>query len=392
MTGSYSIAAMQAEPTRGRRTTALARLVGVGAVMALAACARPGLAMRVPDALAPAAVAMPADVPVPTSRSFRMGFTTEPGGPSGGPPNTRARTLKFVQQNADLITLHRDGPPVPWQALATDRLDGFRNQLARLRARYGTVLPVYVLITPLNVFRNGIGGNFPASLGPACMSNPQLRHAFENYARVVVEAMHPDYLGLGAEVNLYRPPADCPGDADAFVSLYKETYALVKAMAPETPVFVTFQLDFLHGANDPMFPARFLPELDRLALSLYPSGNLTQLQPSQLPPDYISWARVAAPDLPLVIAETGYGSHGLAGFIGSPELQTEYLQWLFAQAQDQHAEFVNWFFSTDPRFVHAPPGINFINAFRFIGLVTPRFRPKPAFAIWQQYLQLPYEP
>jgi hypothetical protein len=349
----------------------------------LSACARVGAVPAQPA---------PVEAPAATQRPFRMGFTTAPGGPAGGGKLAPAPTLRFIRANGDIVTVHRDGPPVPWQALADGRTTRFRNMLTRQRARIGSSVPVFVLITPLNIFRNGIGGGWPDSLGPGCISNPALQTAFMNYARLVVETMRPDYLGLGAEVNIYKPAEGCPADDfEAYVSLYKETYHLLKAMQPDLPVFVTFQLDFLHLQNQQMLPARFLPELDRLALSLYPGGNLTQLTPDQIPADYISWARVAT-DAPLVISETGYGSVAAGGAVGSPELQTEYVQWLMTQAGRENAEFVTWFFSIDPRYVKVAPGIAFINSFKSMGLATPRFEPKPALDVWRSYLALPLVP
>jgi hypothetical protein len=331
--------------------------------------------------------------PTASVRTFRMGFTAARGGPKGGGRNGWAPTVRFIRRHGDLITVHRDGPTVPWEALAQGRVSAFRNKMIRERARLGEGLPLYVLITPLNIFRNGLGGRYPDSLGPACVSNPNVRIAFKNYALVMVEAMNPDYLGLFSEVNIYANvvPKECPGDFEAVVSLYKEIYRELKALHPSLLIFPTFQLDFLRANNRQLMPARFAPELDRLALSLYPGGNLTRLRPSEIPDDYIRWAR-AATDAPLVIAETGYGSRAVAGVRGSPELQTEYVGWIFEQAARERAEFVTWFFSADPRYVEAPPGIGFINAFRFYGLATPRFRPKPALDLWRQYLALPYAP
>jgi hypothetical protein len=351
--------------------------------LVLSACARAGALQAQPVAV---------DAPVATERPFRMGFTTEPGGPAGGVKAARAPTLRFIRANGDIVIVHRDGPRVAWSALAKGRSKRFGRILARQRTRIGAGSPVFVLITPLNIFRNGIGGEWPDTLGPACISNSLLQIAFKNYALLVVETMRPDYLGLGAEVNMYRPGAGCPADDfDAYVTLYKETYHLVKAMRPDLPVFVTFQLDFLHLQGRQMLPARFMPELDRLALSFYPGGNLTRLTPDQIPPDYISWAR-AATDAPLVVSETGYGTVAAGGAVGSPELQAQYVQWLMAEADRQNAEFVTWFFASDPRYVKVPPGLDFINSFKSMGLATPRFQAKPALDVWRSWLALPLVP
>jgi hypothetical protein len=330
-------------------------------------------------------------VPATTTRTFRMGFTTAPGGPRGGLPNAPAPTLRFVRTNGDLVVLHRDGPHVPWRALANGHLKRFRRQLAQQRLRLGTGPPLYVLITPLNIFRTGIGGDWPSALGPACISNPRLQAAFKNYARVVLAAMQPDYLALGGEVNMYalKPPKGCPGDFDAYVALYKETYDLVKSIRPDLPVFVTFQIDFLHLGRQQALPARFLPELDRFAISLYPGGNVPRLTPDQIPPDYVTWARASVPDLPLVVAETGYGSVAAGGAVGSPDLQQQYVAWILQESERQQAEFVTWFFSSDPRYVKVPPALDYINSFTSMGLVTPRFKPKPALDVWRAWLALP---
>jgi hypothetical protein len=328
----------------------------------------------------------------PTERPFRMGFTTTPGGPAGGKKLAPGPTIRFVRRNADFIAVHRDGPQVPWSDLAAGRTQRFSRMLARQRFRLGSGLPVFVLITPLNIVSSGISGDWPDSLGPACVSNPELQIAFKNYARVVVESMRPDYLALGAEVNGYalKPHDGCPDDFEAYITLYKETYALVKSMRPDLPVFVTFQLDFMHRAGQQMMPARFMPELDRLALSLYPSGDLTQFTPDQIPSDYVSWARVATPDLPLIVSETGYGTVAAGGAIGSTDLQEQYVRWLLNEAAVQRAELVTWFFSTDPRYV--PPGFGVVDSFRSMGLATPRFQPKPALDVWRSFLNLPLVP
>ncbi len=68
------------------------------------------------------------------------------------------------------------------------------------------------------------------------------------------------------------------------------------------------------------------------------------------------------------------------------------MQWLLTEAGRENAEFVTWFFSTDPRYVKVPAGIAFINSFKSMGLATPRFEPKPALAVWRSYLALPLVP
>src|SRR5436190_23117023 len=109
-----------------------------------------------------------------------------------------------------------------------------------------------------------------------------------------------------------------------------------------------------------------------------------------VPPDYISWAR-AATDAPLVISETGYATVADGGAVGSRSRKSSTSS-LMAQGESQNAEFVTWFFSTDPRYAKVPPGIAFINSFKSMGLATRRFQPKPALDVWRSYLALPLVP
>ncbi len=115
----------------------------------------------------------------------------------------------------------------------------------------------------------------------ASFANPGVRSAYKNYALWVVQSFHPRYLGLASEINTYMDAY--PNDAKNFISLYNEIYALVKAEAPETQIFVSFQWDDLNN----MFPQpeegnrkkldtnwdeveAFEPNLDVWAISSYP--------------------------------------------------------------------------------------------------------------------------
>src|SRR5690349_20118679 len=115
----------------------------------------------------------------------------------------------------------------------------------------------------------------------ANFANPDVRSAYKNYALWVVRSFHPHYLGLASEINTYMDAY--PDDAKNYLSLYNEIYALVKAEAPETQIFVSFQWDDLNN----MFPQpeegnrkkydvnweqieAFEPNLDVWAISSYP--------------------------------------------------------------------------------------------------------------------------
>lgn len=319
-------------------------------------------------------------------RPFRMGFSIIPGGPPGGPMNDLQRTIDIVDAEGDVALVQLE-QHIPWGALAAGDTTTPRGLLQMLRGSLAPGVPVYAMVSPLNVTRNGVGGDVPAALGPACLSNPRLRTAFRDYVRMVVDVLQPDFLGVGAEVNLYqgRSAPACPDDFTQLVSLYKEVYHDVKATRPALPVFPSFQLDLLRFKGERSLPAIFAPELDRLALSTYPAGS----PPDEIPPDYISWAR-ASTDAPLVIAETGYPSDPAPGTSWSPEEQSQYLMWLLGQADRQQADFVIWTFSSDPGWISPPAGGDpraaDLTVFRSQGLMTGGFVSKPAFGVWQEFL------
>jgi hypothetical protein len=79
----------------------------------------------------------------------------------------------------------------------------------------------------------------------ASFADPRVRAAMTRYALDVVRRFHPARPGIGSEINTYANayPADFP----AFVSLYKEIYARVKAEAPEMRVFTTFQWEEMNN-------------------------------------------------------------------------------------------------------------------------------------------------
>ena len=73
----------------------------------------------------------------------------------------------------------------------------------------------------------------------ADFSKPNVRSAFINHTIWIVNEFKPRYLGLVSEINTYVDAF--PDDVPNYLSLYREVYGRVKAVAPDTQVFVTFQ-------------------------------------------------------------------------------------------------------------------------------------------------------
>ncbi|HEU0295829.1 MAG TPA: hypothetical protein VFR47_24030 [Anaerolineales bacterium] len=233
----------------------------------------------------------------------------------------------------------------------------------------------------------------------ASFANSDVRTAYENYALWVVRTFHPRYLGLASEINTYMDAH--PDDVKNFISLYNEIYALVKAEAPETRIFVTFQWDDLNN----MFPQpeegnrtrlqpnweqieAFEPNLDLWVISTYPyfvfpSG-------SDIPADYYT-PLLSRTDKPIAVAEGGFSSEAVGFAGGSPEDQVAYLNAIHAQLGPRLAFWVNTLLDDFNLESYAeqmkkdgrdPQDALSLGAFANIGLRNSDGSPKPALEVW----------
>jgi hypothetical protein len=233
----------------------------------------------------------------------------------------------------------------------------------------------------------------------ASFASPDVRTAYRNYALWVVRTFQPRYLGLASEINTYMDAH--PDDAQNFISLYNEIYVLVKAEAPETRVFVTFQWDDLNN----MFPQpeegnrqrlrpnwdqieAFEPNLDLWVISTYPyfvfpSG-------SDIPADYYT-PLLTRTDKPVAVAEGGFSSQPVGFAEGSPEGQVAYLNAIHDQLRPRLVFWVNTLLDDfnlesyaeqmkrDGRDLQDAISLG---AFAHIGLRNSDGSPKPALEVW----------
>ena len=236
----------------------------------------------------------------------------------------------------------------------------------------------------------------------ASFSNPNVRSAYKNYALWVVRTFHPRYLGLASEINTYMDAH--PDDAPNFISLYNEIYALVKAEAPETQVFVTFQWDDLNnmfpqpeeGNRERMKPnwdqvEAFEPNLDVWAISSYPYFIFgTQ---SEIPADYYT-PLLTRTDKPVAIAEGGFSSVAFNTVQGSPEGQVAYLDAIHTQLGPRLVFWVNTLLSDFNLDSYAgmmkkqgrdPQDAQTLGAFAYIGFQNADGSPKPALEVWDGF-------
>lgn len=236
----------------------------------------------------------------------------------------------------------------------------------------------------------------------ASFANPNVRTAYKNYALWIVRSFHPHYLGLASEINTYMDAY--PDDAQNYISLYNEIYSLIKAEAPETQVFVTFQWDDLNN----MFPQpeegnrqkydvnweqmeAFEPNLDVWAISSYPyfifpSGK-------DIPTDYYS-PLLLRTDKPVAIAEGGFSTEAFLQLNNTPEDQVAYLNAIHNQLGPRLAFWVNTLMSDFNIDSYAAEmekkgqkseDAEMLGNFAYIGLQNFDGSPKPALELWDSF-------
>ncbi|GAB4415386.1 MAG: hypothetical protein Kow002_00390 [Anaerolineales bacterium] len=229
---------------------------------------------------------------------------------------------------------------IPWEDFL-ESVDGesekrtdIRNQM--LLARQNGLDAIYI-VDPLNGLNRrefmGLPDGWKASF-----ANPDVRTAFTHYTLWLVREFNPKYLGLASEINTYLDAH--PDDAASYISLYHSVYALVKAEAPETQVFVTFQWEDLNNLWKVAAEGRaaydtnwdqveaFEPNLDVWAISSYPFAVFPS--GAAIPPDYYT-PLLTRTSKPLAVAEGGFTSRPNPPFPGDEGSQVDYLNAIHAQ-------------------------------------------------------------
>ena len=295
--------------------------------------------------------------PATGSRYFYLGFTPFPYDFTSG---ALVETYQLLPQNADIIAHHFDDG-IPWpEALSGATYDqnitsGLDFRLAQL-ADYDAV---YLALTPVNNTRDGLAkywgeqSNLPLPEGwqELGFNHPNVVAAYINHCRYMIERFKPDYMAYGIEANLLYElnPSLFPD----YLEMASRVYVALKAEYPDLPLFITIQIDSYHRNPDIQEPAiRQLLELsDMVAVSSYPYTDYGD--PDTMPSEWFSRVAALAPEKPFAIAETGFIAEDLhlsqrgIEITGTPQYQSEYIDFLLAEAEELQAEFVIWFVIRD---------------------------------------------
>jgi hypothetical protein len=178
------------------------------------------------------------------------------------------------------------------------------------------------------------------------------------------------------------------------VETYREAYRAVKAAAPETQVFVTFQYEQLLGVIpwEPPHPPRwqllgdYVGNDDLLAITTYPSVAYPVAR--KVPPDYYRQA-LDHTSLRLAFAAVGYASaEGRDGVnSATPPEQRRFLERLLLEADQLASPLVIWFVGRDAEYLTTPP----YDLLASIGLRDAHDQPKEAWALWEAAARRPFD-
>jgi hypothetical protein len=347
--------------------------------------------------------ATPTPLPLPTEASvFDAGRTAYGFFPS--PPEATFESVlnhfKALGEHADFVLVQQN---IPWEDFVTG-VEGASQKrtdmlnLMTLAKQQG--LEAVFVVDPLNGLNRREFLGLPADWEVG-FANPDVRAAFGNFALWIVRQFQPRYLGLASEINTY---ADAhPDDFANYLSLYHEVYTLVKAEAPETQIFVSFQWEDLNNLFPTAAEGRtayvtnwdqveaFEPELDAWVISSYPFFVFPT--GADIPNDYYAplTARTAKP---LAVAEGGYTSRPVGPLPGAPQDQVDYLNAIHAQLGERLAFWVylllDDFNPASYAQVMSNQGIDAedietLGFFASVGLREADGAPKPALELWDRF-------
>ncbi len=343
-------------------------------------------------------------------RPYHMGFTPFPSEAGSFP------AMEFIYDaiggNADLVAHHFDNG-IPWdESLGGDPYPAniqFDWDYRRTHTPAGH--KVYVAVTPLNSDRTGMAPAWTAVKDNEPLAPPwdgyaaanefnhdNVKAAYLNYCRRVVDYFDPDYLAFGIEVNLLKH--NTPAAWTAYLELHRHVYAALKAEYPNLPVMATLTgVDLLDGytavdhADQMAALADVIDYTDYLAISLHP--HLSAIIPDLAVPDDMFEELFSMSDKPSCITETSFLAETLTMSdyptylaSGTQGKQRDYVDRLLTEADRLGMRFVVYFLvkDYDALWVWMGSPENILKAWRDTGLYDENGNPRPALEAWRARL------
>jgi hypothetical protein len=218
----------------------------------------------------------------------------------------------------------------------------------------------------LNASRNGLASYraaeenmaLPPPWNSYSFSSRQVKEAYLNYCRRVIEFFHPDYFAMAMEANLFH--LFRPREWTSYLALHQFVYTELKRLYPDLPVFSSLSgAPMLNGfikdndhVQQRLAAMQVLAFSDYFALSLYPPETL----PVKPYPENAFDELFSLSGKPLVVARTGYGAEtfsmrtgkNFSSLRGDPANQQKFFDGLLQACEKWKVEFVICF-ATDYR-------------------------------------------
>ena len=346
--------------------------------------------------------ATPGPIPSLASSPFALGRTVYGFFPS--PPEVSVQsvidTYKAIGQHGDVVLLQQN---IPWEDFvkspdaASSSITDIHNQYILAHQNGLEVIFVMDALNGLNRSQfQGLPFGWKASF-----ADPRVRAAFTNFTMRIVREFHPHYLGLASEINTYADTH--PEDFPNFLSLYNSVYDQVKAEAPDTQIFVTFQWEELNNLIPQVAQRRtprqidwnqveiFEPRLDIWAISSYPF--VVYKSGADIPADYYT-PLLKRTSKPLAVAEGGFTSAPVGPISGTPQDQVDYLNAIHSQIGGDRLAFWIYLLINDfnlDSYAKIMNGrgqnrdVNTLGMFASVGLTKADRTPKPALSVWDSF-------
>lgn len=310
-------------------------------------------------------------------RPYALGFTATPADLT---PDAYVDVFDAAALQGELIMIQR---PVAWAEVrpgASLRPESVTTMAWERQLIADRDLQLLFAIDPWETAdRSRLAGDAPGD----GFRDAAVTRDYVAYAELVVREYRPRWLALAVDLDAVARAR--PDDLDAIEAAYRRAYAAVKAIAPETQVFATFQLEDLQGLlpwsdHAPQWSLllRFEDVLDVLAVSSFPS--LIFPFASDIPETYYS--RLDAFAKPIALVPGGFASVPGRGGVtfGTVRGQQQYLERVLAEAEAGAWVLVVWITPQDPSFATEAP----FDLFAQMGLHAAGGAEKPAWAVWVQ--------
>lgn len=322
-------------------------------------------------------------------------------------------TYQKVGEHTDIINHHFDNG-VPWvEALTGDDFNAHvQNDWSFRKSRTPDNHKIYLSVTPVSFLRTGLAAYhgetdnmaLPEPWDTYTFSHANVKTAYLNYCKRIIDFFEPDYFNMGIEVNLLH--FNNPAAWDEYLELHEYIYNQLKSSYPDLPVFssVTAQhlLPGYIGDNNVTESREALNDVleysDLYAVSFYPYMSAFLGDPY---PENSFEEILGLSSKPFAVAETGYPAQNFSmdtGFAivaieGTGDKQDAYIRDLLEAAMSRaNTQFVINFVIRDYDQlwvqIGSPNDINI--AWRDTGFFDENGTERKSLTTWTEFFDIPY--